>query len=168
MGKVATFGIDSETMKAKTTTALYFSRILLFTGLLSGALFMASCREAEKEPSRMEQVMAIHDSVMPEMGTISRLVAELKPLADSTEQGQAYRRAMQDLQKAHTAMMDWMQGFGERFDHEEIMKGKALSPEKKTWLAEEEVKVRAMQDQVMGSIQRARALLGGHDSIPQQ
>lgn len=155
-------------MKAKTLSPQNFSRILLFTGILSGILFMASCREAEKEPSRMEQVMAIHDSVMPEMSTISKLVADLKPLADSTEQGQAYRKAMLDLQKAHTSMMDWMQGFGERFDHEEIMKGKALSPEKETWLAEEEVKVRAMQDQVMGSIRRARELLGARDSIPRE
>lgn len=155
-------------MKAKTTASLNFSRIFLFTGLLASVLYMASCRETEKEPSRMEQVMAIHDSVMPEMTTISKLVADLKPLADSTEQGQEYRRAMQDLQKAHTSMMDWMQGFGERFDHEEIMKGKALSREKETWLVEEEVKVRAMQNQVMGSIRRARALLGARDSIPQE
>jgi hypothetical protein len=107
----------------------------------------------------MEQVMAIHDSVMPEMSTISRLVGQLKPLADSTEAGQTYQKAMVDLQEAHTAMMDWMKGFGDRFDHEEIMKGKELSAEKQQWLKEEEVKVKQMAEQVKGSIARARALL---------
>ena len=107
----------------------------------------------------MEYVMAIHDSVMPEMSTISRLVGQLKPLADSTEQGQTYQKAMEDLQAAHTAMMDWMKGFGDRFDHEEIMKGKELSPEKQEWLKEEEVKVKAMADKVNTSIARAESLL---------
>lgn len=128
--------------------------------ILAATFAMAGGCKAEKEPStRMQRVMAIHDSVMPEMGTISRLVAQLKPLADSTETGQAYQKAMGDLQEAHTAMMDWMKGFGDRFDHDEIMKGAELSPEKQEWLKEEEVKVKAMADQVNGSIARAKALL---------
>jgi hypothetical protein len=123
------------------------------------ASFMGSCGEDNKPPTRMEQVMAVHDSVMPEMSTISRLVGRLKPLTDSTETGQEYQKAMEDLQEAHTAMMDWMKGFGDRFDHEEIMKGKELSAEKQEWLKEEEVKVKEMADKVKGSIARAKALL---------
>ena len=133
--------------------------VLFATAILSVA---GSCRE-DKPPTRMEQVMAIHDSVMPEMSTISRLVSRLKPLADSTEAGQAYQKAMEDLQEAHTAMMDWMKGFGDRFDHEEIMKGKELSPEKQELLREEEVKVKAMADKVNGSIARAKALLDARE-----
>jgi len=131
-------------------------QILLLIVVVS---FTGSCKEDQKPPTRMEQVMAIHDSVMPEMSTISRLVGQLKPLADSTQAGQTYQKAMVDLQEAHTAMMDWMKGFGDRFDHEEIMKGKELSAEKQQWLKEEEVKVKQMAEQVKGSIARARALL---------
>ena len=128
--------------------------------LLAAAVsLMSSCGEDKKPPTRMQQVMAVHDSVMPEMSTISRLVGQLKPLADSTEAGQPYQKAMEDLQEAHTAMMDWMKGFGDRFDHEEIMKGKELSPEKQEWLKEEQVKVKEMADKVAGSIARAKALL---------
>jgi hypothetical protein len=134
--------------------------VLIATAVLS---FAGSCREDNVPPTRMEQVMAIHDSVMPEMGTISRLVGRLKPLADSTESGQAYQKAMEELQEAHTAMMDWMKGFGDRFDHEEIMKGKELSPEKQELLREEEVKVKAMADKVNGSIARAKALLDARE-----
>lgn len=107
----------------------------------------------------MEEVVAIHDMVMPEMKTIGQLVSELQPLVDSTATGQEYARALDDLKAAHKSMMDWMSGFGERFNSEEIFEGKALSEEKQQWLLEEEVKVRAMQKQVISSIEQARALL---------
>lgn len=114
----------------------------------------------------MEKVMAIHDEVMPRMGTIGKLVAELKPLADSTESGMAYARAMKDLQQAHASMMDWMQGFGNRFDSEEILNGKALTEEKQQWLDEEEEKVKQVREQINSSIASAEALLAGKHPSP--
>ncbi len=103
--------------------------------------------------------MAVHDEVMPKMGTISRLIGDLKPKVDSTEMGKEYQRAMRDLQGAHTAMMDWMKGFGKRFDHEEIMNGKELTAEKKEWLLEEEVKVNELKEQINNSIANAERIL---------
>lgn len=137
-------------------------RIRLLSLFIVGFLVIYSCKEAKTDngPTKMEEVMAIHDEVMPEMGTISKLVAQLKPLADSTASGQEYDKAMKDLQIAHKSMMDWMAGFGERFDHEEIMEGKALSEEKQEWLLEEEMKVKAMRDQIYSSISQAQDLLG--------
>jgi len=104
--------------------------------------------------------MAVHDEVMPEMQTIGQLVSELQPLVDSTATGQEYAQAVDDLKAAHKSMMDWMSGFGKRFDSEEIMQGKALSEEKQAWLLEEEIKVKAMKKQVDSSIARAKSLLG--------
>lgn len=135
---------------------------------LSLILLAGACRQEKKEspnqePDRMEVVLAVHDEVMPRMPEIGRLVARLKPLADSTEAGLPYLKAMKDLQGAHQAMMDWMKGFGDRFDYAEIKEGKELSPQKQEWLAEEEVKVRAMRDQVVASISAAEALLGQRD-----
>ncbi len=127
--------------------------------LLAGVLSTSACRESKEAPTRMQEVMAIHDSVMPKMPEIGRLVAELKPLADSTAQGRQYQKAMEELQAAHTSMMDWMKGFGDRFDYEEIMEGKALNAEKTAWLEEEEVKVKAMAEQVNSSIAKAQSLL---------
>lgn len=134
---------------------------LLFIILTTGMLI--SCKEDQKtkEPTQMEQVMAIHDEVMPKMSTISKLVGQLKPMADTATTNPSYQKAMEDLQAAHKSMMDWMQGFGERFDSEEILKGKALSPEKQQWLDEEEIKVKAMRDQVNKSIADAEQLLAG-------
>ena len=134
-------------------------------GVLMLTLFSTACKEEKKDPqaeadkARMEEVIAIHDEVMPKMQEISGLVAELKPLADSTEWGQPYRIAMEDLQDAHQSMMDWMKGFGDRFDYEETMKGKPLSPEKQEWLKEEEEKVKAMRDQVNQSLKNAKKVL---------
>lgn len=124
-------------------------------------LFSVSCKEETKEitPSQMKQVMAAHDEVMPKMGTIGKLVAELNPMADSTEAGAPYLKAKHDLQKSHTAMMDWMKGFGDRFDSDEIMKGKALSPEKQEWLNEEQEKVEDLKTLINTSIANAEQLL---------
>jgi len=135
----------------------------LFATVLCTILFLSfSCKEEKKAPegsSQMEEVMAIHDEVMPKMGTIGKLVGELKPKVDSTEMGQQYEMAMKDLQEANTAMMDWMKDFGNRFDHDEIMEGAELSEEKQQWLNEEEEKVKVVKEKMNGSIARAEALL---------
>lgn len=107
----------------------------------------------------MEQVMAVHDEVMPKMGTIGKLVAELKAKVDTTEMGQQYETAMKDLQEANRAMMDWMRDFGDRFDSDEILNGKELTEEKQQWLDEEEEKVKVVKEKMNSSIKRAEALL---------
>lgn len=141
--------------------------------LLCSVLFLSfSCKQKQEDKAtttesaaqtasspQMDKVMAIHDEVMPKMSTIGKLVGELKPKVDSTEMGQQYEVAMEDLQDAHKTMMDWMKGFGDRFNHEEILEGKALSKEKQQWLDEEEEKVKVVKEKINGSIARAEALL---------
>ena len=135
----------------------------LFSILICTVLFLSfSCKEEKKAPegsSQMEEVMAIHDEVMPKMGTIGKLVGDLKAKVDTTEMGQKYEVAMKDLQDANTAMMDWMKDFGDRFNHEEILEGKELTEEKQQWLDEEEEKVKVVKEKINGSIKRAQALL---------
>lgn len=133
------------------------------TILLLTLIFVAvACKEkkaATDDMTQMQEVMAIHDEVMPKMGKLGKLVAELKTKVDTTETGQRYEAAMKDLQAAHKSMMDWMQGFGERFDSDEILNGKELTPQKQQWLDEEEEKVKALREQINSSIERAEALL---------
>lgn len=121
-----------------------------------------ACKEEKKVdegPSQMEQVLAVHDEVMPKMKTIGNLVGELKSKVDSTAMGQQYEVAMKDLQKAHKSMMDWMQNFGTRFDQDDIRMKKELTEQKQQWLDEEELKVKALKEEINGSIERAEALL---------
>lgn len=108
----------------------------------------------------MEEVIAIHDEVMPKMTDISKLVGELKPKVDTTAMGLEYAAAMKNLQDSHTSMMDWMQDFGGKFDFDEIQNGKSLSEEKQTWLDQEEAEVKELRDQINKSIAEARQLLG--------
>ena len=125
-------------------------------------VFLFSCKEkkeAEDTLTQMKEVMAIHDEVMPKMGTIGKLVAELKSKVDSTESGIAYEVAMKDLQAAHKSMMDWMKGFGDRFTSDEILNGAELTEEKQIWLNEEEEKVIALKEQINTSIKNAEKLL---------
>lgn len=127
------------------------------------SLVFFACNEKKEEtntkPTQMQTVMAIHDEVMPKMGKLGRLVGQLKEKVDTTAQGMVYQEAMKDLQKANMAMMDWMKGFGNRFDSDEILNGKELSPQKQEWLNEEEVKVKELKEQINSSIARAETLL---------
>lgn len=126
------------------------------------SLIFIACKEEKKMPNKntqMKEVMAVHDELMPKMGKIGRLVGELNSIKDSTDNGQLYKEAKIDLQEAHKAMMDWMKELGDRFDYEEIMKGKELTEQKQEWLNEEEAKVKALKEKINGSIERAEKLL---------
>lgn len=129
--------------------------------VIVGFLFITSCKEEKRneEASQMEQVMAIHDEVMPKMGQLGKLVGQLKPMADSLGTDSPQAKAMRDLQDANKAMMDWMQGFGNKFEPEEIMEGQELSEEKKLWLNEEEIKMKELKEKINSSIANAEALL---------
>lgn len=136
------------------------SLLLLATFLL----VFVSCKKKEEtkttsEPTQMRRVMEVHDEVMPKMGTIGKLIKQLESQPDSISNKAEYKKAAADLKDAHDYMMTWMQDFGKRFDSDEVMKGKALSEEKKIWLNEEEEKVKIMRDKVMNSIQNAKAIL---------
>jgi len=125
-------------------------------------LITFSCKKIEKETqeeTRMDRVIAVHDEVMPKMGTIGKLISELEPKVDSTSVGKQYEVAIDDLKEGYNLMMDWMKGFGDRFDSDEIMEGKALTKEKEAWLIEEEEKVNIMKDKINSSIANAEKLL---------
>ena len=102
---------------------LYIATIAIFISFTS----CKESKETETETSKMSEVMAIHDEVMPKMGTLGKLVGQLKPMADSLGVESVEFKAMKDLQEANRSMMDWMQGFGDRFDADEILNGKDLS-----------------------------------------
>ncbi|MCM4163890.1 MULTISPECIES: hypothetical protein [unclassified Arenibacter] len=118
-----------------------------------------SCKDQNKENSQMKDVMAVHDEVMPKMGTIGQLVSELDQKITNDAYSKDYVVAKEELKAAHKAMMDWMKGFGDRFDGDEILKGKALTEEKQKWLDEEEAKVKKLKEQINSSIKQAQDVL---------
>lgn len=141
-----------------------FKKILTLLFLTFGIVAI-SCKEEKKTEAipvdnmQMKEIMAIHDEVMPKMGKVGRLVGQLKPMVDTTAQGRQYATAMRDLQAANESMMKWMQDFGDQFDSDEIMNGKALSEQKKLLLNVEQENIKAVKKQIETSIANAEALL---------
>ncbi|MDA7557685.1 hypothetical protein N8768_00865 [Flavobacteriaceae bacterium] len=134
----------------------------LFLTILISLTITTSCKKEVSqaiEMTQMDRVIAIHDDVMPKIGKIGQLINALESKTDSMDIDNPYNAAQNDLKEAYTYMMDWMKGFGERFDSDEILEGKLLSNEKKIWLTEEESKVNFMKKMVLSSINNAETLL---------
>ncbi|MCG8475184.1 MAG: hypothetical protein MI784_06895 [Cytophagales bacterium] len=89
--------------------------------------------EQAAEQALFQEVMAIHDSIMPEMGTIMKYKRQLKKENDSLSalsgtksQTTILNKKIRLLDSADKAMMHWMHAFDSKktvnHPHEEIMK----------------------------------------------
>ena len=58
-----------------------------------------------------KEVMDIHDKVMPEMTTMSKLQGKLQESSVGSQDSMIYMTAAQDLKFAKQAMMEWMRSF---------------------------------------------------------
>lgn len=131
--------------------------------LLILTMAVTSCKNGEKKsegPTQMEEVMAVHDNLMPKMSDISSLMSELETKIDSIESSEKYQKAIDDLAASHTAMMDWMKDFGAKFDVDEILRGKPLTEQKQQLLDQEQQEVDELKKQIESSIANAKSLLG--------
>lgn len=112
-----------------------------------------------QESSKMKQVVTSHDEVMEKMPDLVILVGKLQSKANTSQDKERYQKYIDNLKSANQSMMSWMQGFGERFTADEMMKGKTLSEEKMIWLLEEEKKIEAVREKVNSSIEQAKKVL---------
>ena len=135
---------------------------ILFT--LLAAIFFLSCNSTsekeEKFDNLMQEVIDVHDEVMPKMTDISQLIAELEKKTDTT-QAAAYQEAQDDLEASYDFMMDWMGDFSNKFPHDEEVteKDETTFANKLKMLEEEKVEVTLLKEQINTSIANARALL---------
>ena len=138
-------------------------RIIKFSITLFFVLITISCKNENKalnkEKSQMQEVLAVHDEVMPKMGKIGHLISQIDTKMNETDSSEVLVNASQNLKDSSKEMMDWMKGFGERFDSDEILKGKALTDEKQKLLDEEELKIKKLRDKMNSSIKKAEDLL---------
>ncbi len=95
-----------------------------------------------------DEVMVIHDKVMPEMKTIHNLKKELEALK-TPETDSLIMARVSELNQSDEAMMAWMDKFSEP-DGEEA---------KVTYLQEEKKKITEVNDAVFRSIEKARATI---------
>lgn len=130
------------------------------------ALFLAfaSCKEKETEteakvPSKMDQVVAVHDELMPKMSEIASMITKLEANIDSTNVDSVKVKAIADLKMANGSMMTWMKDFGAAFESDEIMNGAALSDEKMNTLEAFEKSAQELRNQMESAIKNAISAL---------
>ncbi|AYN69454.1 hypothetical protein D1013_19735 [Euzebyella marina] len=129
--------------------------ILMLTLFVS----VSHSQESGEEPNKMISVMASHDEVMNDMPKLSKLINKLTTRANASYKKEKYELAIKNLKAANQSMVSWMENFSERFDADEMMKGKQLTEEKKKWLLEEEKKIALLKEEIDLSISQAERIL---------
>lgn len=124
-------------------------------GVIISSFFLFSCGGEQKakvvDPAQKlyDEVIAIHDDVMPKMSDIHRLKKELrtKMKNDSLAPDHtAILDALKDLDMADDGMMDWMAE----------LKVPEAEPAKTTYLNEQMVAIKKVRDDMLSSIENAK------------
>jgi hypothetical protein len=134
-----------------------FGLITLVAIVIGSTAIMTSCnnQDLEKQVEVLEdEVIGIHDEVMPEMSTIAELQRQIEDLltgadsiADATVRERLYSLRV-DLERADEGMMDWM---AEYQLVDDMQPDSALQ-----YLEKELEKVNKVKDDMISSIKNAR------------
>ncbi len=136
-----------------------FKMILLALAFLAGLSACGANQAQEAEQQKLwDEMMVVHDEVMPKMSDINALSKQMEAATADTaltdELRDATRKALYDLQAADKAMWDWMYGLQQLPDlrngkkHEDIMQ----------YLQDEIGKITEVKNAMLGSIEAAEAL----------
>lgn len=122
------------------------------------ALTVISCQETDKNKALENEVMEVHDEVMPEMDNVMKLKKELKEKLDEADSSRAKRikEAINELEKADEGMMNWMREY-------DSPAGSLSEEEAKQYLQQEKEKITKVKEQMKASQTLARALLESSD-----
>ncbi len=115
-------------------------------------------KEAETYNKLFDEVITVHDEIMPAMGKLNSLSKKLKQEAGSTGSS----GILDSLQMSHKAMMDWMKDFSEKFPYGEFNPKDKTTEEitaKINILEEEKNEVYELRELISQSIEKAEKLL---------
>lgn len=107
--------------------------------------------KSEDNQVLLQEVMDIHDEVMPKMSYMTSLQSKLRHMAESTKDQalkDKYLSMSTELEKADEAMMVWMEQFPDKIDQYSTEEANRI-------LNKEKEKVIKMKEQVLGAIKRA-------------
>jgi len=114
--------------------------------------------EEEHEPWRAieEEVMAIHDEVMPQMSELNNLENRLEALAKERPGNDTISTAISNLQDADSLMWAWMYAYDrpEGQDTDAIIR----------YLTDEKEKVTKVKDAMLTSMENARQILNANSN----
>jgi hypothetical protein len=137
--------------------------IVLFASLFMFIFWACEDHSAHlTETQRWEEVMAVHDSIMPEMSTINRQKRQLKAhlenealLASNPELELILLQTIRQLGKAEDGMMEWMaearapEKLRDSLSHEEIV----------IYLSVEKQKIEIVKEDMVDAMEAGAGLL---------
>lgn len=128
------------------------------------ALLFSCAAEKDENVALKEQVIAVHDEVMPEIGTLKSRQKTLEEKADALaqeangvdtrEQVQELRAAARSCEAAYDGMFVWMRQFESEYDgmtEEEI----------RSYLQDQMKKVEQVKKDIRSALTRSDSLLNG-------
>ena len=132
--------------------------------LLIFSLLVLSCNQTAKQQAAEQQlwdeVMAVHDEVMPKMGEINQLGRDLRAKSEGldstlTDQRNQIMAGISALEQADEGMMSWMSAIEpldelrESKTHEQIL----------AYLKEEQQKIAKVKEDMLKSMEEGKKLL---------
>ena len=138
------------------------NRIIFFLAGVFLLCFTPSCAQKKQDALR-DELMAIHDDVMPKMGELSTLAGQLKQViaTDSTlteSERTEIESAITRMALAEEGMMDWMATFRQpealrdKMEHEAILQ----------YLEAEKQKINEVAVQIRSGIDSGKKLISTH------
>lgn len=122
--------------------------------LFLSTFMMVSCgpKHNDEEVRQLyDEVIAIHDDVMPKISDISKL--RRKIMKDKVESTESLNH-ITNLEKADDAMMDWMSDFQKYKSYADSTKDSKMR-----YLNNEKIRIQSVSDQMYGSIESANKYL---------
>lgn len=128
-------------------------RRLLYCFVAISIFFACKSDKALHSESKVlyDQVMAVHDEVMPKMRDVRQLSKKLKKIEESQSEKEI-QDVLSNMELADEAMMDWMAQF-------KMPKNKSREAELE-YLNGQIVSVNDMKDKMLSAISQAEKLLG--------
>ncbi|HPE10215.1 MAG TPA: hypothetical protein PLT28_10740 [Saprospiraceae bacterium] len=112
------------------------------------------------QPPMFNEIMAVHDEIMPWMNNIETLKQDIRMKMDSIDafggsdaNRKQFRHAMAELNRADNAMTDWMSSFKENYDTIQTEKNKMA------FLESERAKIEGVKNLMTESIKVAQLTL---------
>ncbi|WP_157807051.1 hypothetical protein [Algoriphagus formosus] len=132
----------------------------IFTLLTVFLMYSCGTSLSDQNKELRDEVIAVHDEVMPQMGKLKNLEKQALNLAEeleSNEEGDSLRvqelKALAyDLNQAHEGMFVWMRQY-------EQENGERSPEEVKAYLEDQMVKVRKVNEDIKTALAKASSLL---------
>jgi hypothetical protein len=144
-------------------------RITIFILLAAALLGASACSNARQEAAQQkawDEMMVVHDEVMPRMSEINTLAKSIETsLADTTlsaELRAAAEQTLAELEAADKAMWDWM------YDLQQLPDLRAKSPHEDIlrYIEAETAEITEVKTAMLRSIEAGNAITGQLPSLP--